>query len=174
LPRATNPIVCIDDEQKKKLLDADGIVELCDASGRLLGKILPEKENLLEGWEPVAPPICEEEDPLERARYYDRGAQDAPPGTVVNYNIEWDLGILRDFTAYWEQLSKSQQRTVMDTLDDTDRMLKSNPWEVGESRHTDSFRVIISLPLVLTYQIDNRLNIVRVVDAKVYWKKKNQ
>jgi len=53
--------ITIDDEQKKKLLDAEGIVELCDASGRLLGKILPEKENLLEGWEPITPPLSEEE-----------------------------------------------------------------------------------------------------------------
>ncbi len=58
--------ITLDDEQKKKLLDAEGIVELCDASGRLLGKILPGKalssENpSLEGWEPVTPPISEEE-----------------------------------------------------------------------------------------------------------------
>jgi len=56
----------------------------------------------------------------------------------------------------------------MDTLDDTDRMLKSDPWAVGESRYTDSVRVIISPPLVLTYHIDNRLSVVRVVDAKIY------
>ena len=58
--------ITIDDEQKKKLLDAEGIVELCDTSGRLLGKILPAKAHSskkpsLEGWEPVTPPISEEE-----------------------------------------------------------------------------------------------------------------
>jgi len=53
--------ITIDDEQKKLLLKADGIVELCDASGRLLGEMLPEKENPLEGWEPITPPISEEE-----------------------------------------------------------------------------------------------------------------
>ncbi|NOZ41169.1 MAG: hypothetical protein GXP24_13225 [Planctomycetes bacterium] len=89
----------------------------------------------------------------------------------MRYSIDWDPDILREFTTFWEQLPKVQQRIVMDTLDDTDRMLKSDPWAVGESRHTDSVRVIISLPLVLTYHIDNRLSIVRVVDAKVYWKK---
>ncbi|NOZ41168.1 MAG: hypothetical protein GXP24_13220 [Planctomycetes bacterium] len=53
--------ITIDDEQKKKLLDAEGIVELCDTSGRLLGKILPENPSPLEGWEPITPPISEEE-----------------------------------------------------------------------------------------------------------------
>ncbi len=89
----------------------------------------------------------------------------------MKYGIDWDLDILREFTAVWEQLPEAQQRTVMDTLDDTDRMLKSDPWAAGESRHIDSVRVIISPPLVLTYRIDNRLSLVRVVDAKIYWKK---
>ncbi len=89
----------------------------------------------------------------------------------MKYSIDWDLEILSEFTAIWEKLPKDQQHTVMDTLDDTDRMLKSDPWAVGESRHTDSVRVIISPPLVLTYHINNRLSVVRVVDAKIYWKK---
>jgi len=49
----------------------------------------------------------------------------------VRYSIDWDLEILREFTAIWEKLSKTQQRTVMNTLDDTDKMLKSDPWAVG-------------------------------------------
>ena len=34
--------ITIDDEQKKKLLDANGIVELCDETGHVVRRLLPE------------------------------------------------------------------------------------------------------------------------------------
>jgi len=52
--------ITIDDEQKKKLLDAEGIVELCDTSGKLLGYFLSlsQERNF---WKVLLPELSEEE-----------------------------------------------------------------------------------------------------------------
>jgi len=61
--------ITIDKEMQEKILDSDGLVELCDESGRLLGQFFPHKKNPLEGWEPITPEPSEEE--LEESRKYD-------------------------------------------------------------------------------------------------------
>lgn len=53
--------ITIDDALKEKLLGSGDVVELCDESGRLLGRILPQKEDPLEGWTPLMPELSEEE-----------------------------------------------------------------------------------------------------------------
>lgn len=56
--------ITIDDELKKQLLAAEGEVELCDASGRILALARPTMGDPMEGWVPYTPEPTEEE--LER------------------------------------------------------------------------------------------------------------
>jgi len=42
--------ITIDDEQKKKLLDADGIVELCDEMGEMVGRATPLLQGIEDPW----------------------------------------------------------------------------------------------------------------------------
>ena len=81
------------------------------------------------------------------------------------YRLEWELEVLRRFTE--NQLNKQDQRRVMDSLDATDRLLTAKPLEIGESRNTPSQRVLIQAPIMLTINIDLRLQVVRIVDAKI-------
>ncbi len=53
--------ITIDEALQKKLFSSQEIVELVDESGKLLGRLLPKVENPMEGWEPVSPPLSEEE-----------------------------------------------------------------------------------------------------------------
>jgi hypothetical protein len=54
--------IILDTSVASKLIALDRPVELCDASGQVLGKFIPLVN--LSGWEPVSPDITEEE--LER------------------------------------------------------------------------------------------------------------
>jgi len=51
--------VVVDAALRSKLLDMAQPVELCDESGRVLGRVLPEVN--IADWEPVAPDLSEEE-----------------------------------------------------------------------------------------------------------------
>ena len=53
--------ITIDEEMRDKLLSSGEIVELCDESGRVLGMVLPQQDNPLEGWTPITPDFTEEE-----------------------------------------------------------------------------------------------------------------
>lgn len=53
--------ITIDNELKNKLLSSGEIVELRDASGKLLGRVFPEKDNPLEGMSPLTSEFSEEE-----------------------------------------------------------------------------------------------------------------
>ena len=61
--------ITIDEELRNRLLSSGEIVELCDESGKLLARLLPHKENPLDGWEAVTPEPTEEE--LREAYEYD-------------------------------------------------------------------------------------------------------
>lgn len=61
--------ITIDEELKQRLLSSGEVVELCDESGRLLGRILPHRDAPTKGWEPLTPEPTEEE--LRRSREYD-------------------------------------------------------------------------------------------------------
>lgn len=61
--------ITIDDELKKKLLASGEVVELVDASGKLLARVLPELEEFPNGWEAITPEITDEE--LKRRLAYD-------------------------------------------------------------------------------------------------------
>lgn len=83
------------------------------------------------------------------------------------YQIQWEPDVLKRFTEAFDQLNKTDQRRVMDSLDDTDRLLATKPMEMGESRNTPTNRTLIHLPVLLTISVDLRLQTVRIVDAKV-------
>jgi hypothetical protein len=60
--------IVITEEQRQQLLTADGEIELCDESGRLLARATPVEasrsylESIIpEGWEPVLPEVSDEE-----------------------------------------------------------------------------------------------------------------
>ena len=57
------------DNELKKLLEGDDIVELVDESGKLIGRFLPQIEGFPEGWEPVTPEYTDEE--LQKLSEYD-------------------------------------------------------------------------------------------------------
>ena len=61
--------ITIDNELRKKLFASGEVVELRDERGNLLGRLLPEKDDPLEGWEPITPELPEEE--LQKAYEYD-------------------------------------------------------------------------------------------------------
>lgn len=61
--------ITLDKEMQDKLLVSNEIIELYDASGKLLGRILPEAKNTLEGWEPLLPELSDEE--IKRRTEYD-------------------------------------------------------------------------------------------------------
>ncbi|MEN1679135.1 MAG: hypothetical protein AAGJ46_06050 [Planctomycetota bacterium] len=53
--------ITIDEETRKKLLASGEVVELIDESGKLLGRVLPHKEDSLDGWVPITPELSDEE-----------------------------------------------------------------------------------------------------------------
>lgn len=52
--------ITIDAEMQKKLLATGDVVELCDDSGKLLGRLFPEKDDPLAGMVPITPELSEE------------------------------------------------------------------------------------------------------------------
>jgi len=86
---------------------------------------------------------------------------------VVNYRIEWETEVLRQFTKAFDLLSKPLQVKIMDALDETDRMLMVTPLEVGESRATASQRIMVHPPVILVYRVNLRLQIVTIVDPNI-------
>jgi len=89
----------------------------------------------------------------------------------MSFRIEWRRDTLRRFADELDQLDRIPQREVIDALRGIDRQLISTPMLAGESRDIDSHRVLIQPPVTVVYLVDLRLQIVRVVDATVYWKK---
>ena len=53
--------ITIDEELQKKLLSAGEVVELVDASGKLLGRVLPEVDDFPNGWVAMTPELSDEE-----------------------------------------------------------------------------------------------------------------
>lgn len=61
--------ITINNDLKKKLLAADGMVELCDESGKLLAHAIPNQSQIPPGWVPMTPELSDEE--LARRMEYD-------------------------------------------------------------------------------------------------------
>ncbi len=100
-----------------------------------------------------------------------RGIIAGVTGTAVSYQITWLPEILRRFTDEWSNLGKVRQREVMDALEGIDHQLISSPMLTGESRDTDSHRVLIHPPVTVVFRVDLRLQIVQVVQAQIMGKR---
>lgn len=61
--------ITIDEQLKKQFEAADGVIELCDESGKLVMQVTVAHRPIPEGWVPVTPEISEEE--LRRRAEYD-------------------------------------------------------------------------------------------------------
>lgn len=61
--------ITIDEDLRKKFFSSGQVVELCDASGKLLGRLYPVKVDPLDGWAPITPVPTEDE--LREAAKYD-------------------------------------------------------------------------------------------------------
>lgn len=88
----------------------------------------------------------------------------------MSFRIEWARDVLSDFATVWDRLDPRRQREVMDALDDIDRMLMVSPTEVGESRVRTTERVLIHLPVVVSYQVNLTQQVVRMNGVRVFWK----
>ncbi len=91
----------------------------------------------------------------------------------MSYRITWLPEILRCFTDEWSKLGKSRQREVMDALEGIDRQLVSSPMLTGESRDTDSHRILIHPPVAVVFRVDLRMQVVQVVQAQIMDNRKN-
>jgi hypothetical protein len=74
---------------------------------------------------------------------------------------------LREFAREWEILDASDQRRIMDALDDMDLLLKKAPMDVGESRSQQNKRIFINIPLSVAYHVDLRLQVVTILEAHI-------
>ena len=90
----------------------------------------------------------------------------------MSYRIEWHPDTLRSFATDWETLRSDRQRAVMDALDGIDHQLKSHPMQAGESRISESDRVLVLPPVVVAYKVDVCQQLVRILYARAFWKGK--
>lgn len=89
----------------------------------------------------------------------------------MSFRIEWQNDVIGRLAEDWEALEASDQRAVMDALDETDRVLQMSPMTVGESRAEDVDRVLIHLPVVIVYRVDLDLRVVRILGAGIHFKR---
>lgn len=62
-------------------------------------------------------------------------------------------------------------REVEQAIEDVTRALRNSALQVGESRADGINRVFTSSPLTVHYQVVDRLSMVRVLAAQVYWRR---
>ena len=53
------PKITLDDALSSKLHELSQVVELCDPTGRVLGRFIPQMD--MSEWEPISPDVSEEE-----------------------------------------------------------------------------------------------------------------
>ncbi len=85
----------------------------------------------------------------------------------MTYRIVWGLKVLQRFTAAWEQLDRETKRAVENALDEVDILLSVMPKPVGESRNTETRRILLHLPIVVEYRVDDDRRIVFIVAARI-------
>jgi len=61
--------ITIDEALKRQIMAATEEIELCDPDGNVVGRIPVPGKDFPAGWEPMAPPISDEE--LQRRLQYD-------------------------------------------------------------------------------------------------------
>ena len=83
----------------------------------------------------------------------------------MNYTVVWLPVAEQQLAEIW--LSSSQRLAVSTAAEEIDEELGLHPLEIGESRE-DTNRIIITRPLVATYQVEVADRIVRVVNVRLY------
>jgi hypothetical protein len=90
----------------------------------------------------------------------------------LKYLLQWDDDALREFTQEWEQVDREYQRQVMDFLDEMDFLLTTKPLEIGESRSSQTDRVLLYQRVVIAYHVDLRLHTVTILEAHLFKRRK--
>ena len=90
----------------------------------------------------------------------------------MSFRIEWRRDTLRRFADELDQLDRIPDREVINALRGIDRQLINSPMLAGESRDTDSHRILIHPPVTVVFRVDLRLQIVQVVQAQIMGKRK--
>ncbi|QDT70328.1 hypothetical protein MalM25_32750 [Planctomycetes bacterium MalM25] len=86
----------------------------------------------------------------------------------MRYTIEWDPNALRELALIWDD-SLSKRRIAIDkALGDIDRLLRADASSVGESRSTPALRWVCVFPVILTVFINDRIQVARIIEARVY------
>jgi hypothetical protein len=85
----------------------------------------------------------------------------------MTFQLRWKRSALREFAQEWELLDRSDQRRIMDALDDMDLLLKQSPMDVGESRSRENERIFINIPLSVAYHVDFRQHVVTILEAHI-------
>ncbi|TWT73588.1 hypothetical protein Pla123a_39240 [Posidoniimonas polymericola] len=83
----------------------------------------------------------------------------------MSFQLTWRPEVLQNLAVQWDALDAKGRRRVLDLLDDTDHLLATAPMLEGESRASDTDRVLLRGPLLVVYQVDLRLRLVTVVGA---------
>lgn len=86
----------------------------------------------------------------------------------MTYVVVWEDQATSDIDQAWKRASGSSRHQLIVALEHLEAILKDNPAQVGESRDHETRRVVVCGPLVANYSVSERLNIVRVVAARVY------
>lgn len=83
----------------------------------------------------------------------------------MNFTVVWLTVAEQQLAEIW--LSSSQRLAITTAVEEIDEELGRHPLDVGESRE-DVNRVIITRPLVATYQVEAADRLVRVVNVRLY------
>lgn len=83
----------------------------------------------------------------------------------MNYTVVWLPVAEQQLADIW--LASSQRQAVSAAVREIDDELGRHPLEIGESRE-EANRVLITRPLVTTYQVGIEDRIVRVANVRLY------
>ena len=151
-----------------KLHDLTHVVELCDPSGRILGRFVPILD--LSGWEPISPEISEDE--LDRRYHPGRkrlhdGRGPCLPGTSWMFDVECDQATLDELTTLWVDAEPGDRDDLSSASHAIDQRLKNGPLSEGESREGDR-RVTFVAPLLVVFKVDTSRRIAIVLHVRMF------
>ena len=156
--------VVIDAETWAHLRDENGLLELCDPSGRVLGHFQPVVRVGIVRNGKICSPYTDEEIEAGTATAKGGATSRVLEGTRsrMTYTVVWLPEALMELATVWNDADDRGE--VAAASDEIDRQLATGPRLVGESRAGD-LRVLFSGPLAIDYQIveDDRMVTVLAV-----------
>jgi hypothetical protein len=84
------------------------------------------------------------------------------------YKVEWSKEVLAKIAAAWEGSTADEREAIHVAAEMLDAILLDEPETAGESRESDRFRVLLHMPLVISYRIDSGNHRVRVFSVNIY------